>query len=179
MSPHVYELLIFSGVLAGLTSLFYETARENTYFITKKDKKKVISFQERIRLLKFSRVKQFQYPSAGKHVLLRGTEAAFERYYEFTRSENTPYKREVIIGAAIKHPSDVVYAALAPARHHHVMAFMDEQDEAGIGNTRTQGFLTSRGRFIERGEALILAKENRQIVHKHPAFWELYTEDMW
>jgi hypothetical protein len=179
MSPHVYELLIFSGVLAGLTSLFYETARENTYFITKKDKKKVISFQERIRLLKFSRVKQFQYPSAGKHVLLRGTEAAFSRYYDFTGTENSPYKREVIIGAAIKHPSNIVYAALAPARHHHVMAFMDEHGKAGIENTRDQGFLTSRGRFIERGEALMLAKENKQIIHKHPAFWELYTEDMW
>jgi hypothetical protein len=180
MSPHVCELLIFSGVLAALTSLFYESGSVDAYFMTSKDrKKKAVSFQARMTRLKYSRVKQFQYPSAGKHVLLRGTEAAFDRYYAFTRETNSRYKQELIIGAAIKHPSEVVYVALAPGRHHHVMAFMDEHGKAGIENTGCQGFLTNRGRFIKRGEALMLARQSKQIIHKHPSFRELYSEDMW
>ena len=41
-----------------------------------------------------------------------------------------------------------------------------------------QGFLTSKDRFVDRVEALEIAKQNKQINRKHGLDSELYSEDI-
>lgn len=41
-----------------------------------------------------------------------------------------------------------------------------------------QGFLTSKCRFVNREEALIIAKKYNQIIKKHGLDTELYSEDI-
>lgn len=126
--------------------------------------------------LRYSRVEEFRHRACGSIKLLRGTEAAFMRHFAFMKKPDQP---EYLVACAIKHPNGVIYAALAPGRHHHLIWAMDVFGHAGIENTRKQGFLTNTGRFVKRKEALGLARAYGQIVHKHPSYSELYTEDMW
>ena len=42
-----------------------------------------------------------------------------------------------------------------------------------------QGFITNKGRFVDRKEALEIAKANNQIRHKTGGSDELYSEDLY
>jgi len=86
---------------------------------------------------------------------------------------------EFIKYAAVRHPNGNIFAVSQPGRHGDVKMAMDRVGMAGIANTMDQGFVTSKGRFVNREEGLTIAKDRRQIVRKHPTPDELYSEDMW
>lgn len=89
---------------------------------------------------------------------------------------------ELILYAAIKHPDDHrIFAVSRPGRHHHVQQLMEMLNSADPYATGPdhQGFITTLGCFVYREEALVIAQKHRQIIEKHPAAYELYSEDMW
>lgn len=68
---------------------------------------------------------------------------------------------------------DKVYSLPAPNRHHDVIRLIDEEDVQGI-----QGFLTDKGKFLNRTNALSVALKAGQL--KDPAkLGQLYSEDIW
>lgn len=58
------------------------------------------------------------------------------------------------------------------------VAVRDELRIAMVNNT-TQGFLTNLNRFVDRKEALEIAKSAEQIIHKHNPQDELLSEDLY
>lgn len=173
MNWHVFELTMGIMVTTLLSAALYcqwENERSSYFRETREPR----PLKEQLMLLLQVRVKKYQIPSVGKMILLRGTEAAFMRYYAFGR-----IKPEKILAAAIQHPNGFIYTALNPGRHHHVIRFMSAHRVAGLSVTRNQGYLTTHGRFVDRRDGLVMATKHQQIVKKHPASWELYSEDMW
>lgn len=65
-----------------------------------------------------------------------------------------------------------------PSRHHNVLWEMDAQGLSPFVHPINQGFLTDSGRFVEREEAVGIAKAAGQIVEPR---WppHLYSEDLW
>ena len=59
---------------------------------------------------------------------------------------------------------------------YHGAIFRDYGRE---GNLRdgVQGFVTECGKFVDRVEGLMIAEEAGQILHKHPPYDELMSED--
>ena len=87
----------------------------------------------------------------------------------------------VIVCVAIKTSTDVVYSLPLPARHHDVIRYMcEEMFFDRVGGDFTQGFLASPdGRFVDRKEALVIAKEANQLIRKTPPEDILFSEDLW
>lgn len=90
---------------------------------------------------------------------------------------------EKILSAAIKFklkPDDIGYHIFTGKNHgeiiglfaHFGIKMVDRHDE-------TSGFLTTKFRFVDRQEALKIAKENNQIVYKHQPIYELMSEDLY
>jgi len=76
-----------------------------------------------------------------------------------------------------------VYTLPRPARHHTVMRHIWDtvNNDAFIGPA-AQGFVTSRGRFVNRRRALRIVKAAGQPQIDHPALnvgGRLYSEDLW
>lgn len=105
-----------------------------------------------------------------------GTAAEWLEYYSNPAAEVT---QERIECSAIQHPDGTIYAVLAPGRHHHVIWMMASIGRAGLNNTCDQGFLTSRGRYLGREAALVVAVAARQIKDKTGSSKRLFSEDMW
>jgi len=90
------------------------------------------------------------------------------------------YEKERIICSAIHNPEDVdivgeplIYCSL---RHHNILW----QSEKISRNPHHQGFLTSKGRFVNRKEGLKIALENDQIIdHSQIRGDALYSEDLY
>lgn len=63
-------------------------------------------------------------------------------------------------------------------RHHNCIAVMIE---CGLPKpiTGEQGFVTDKGEFVTREEALKIAVENNQIIKKHGIPSQLYSEDIY
>jgi hypothetical protein len=66
----------------------------------------------------------------------------------------------------------------SPLRHNDLIKILVECNLPTpiIGE---QGFITDTGRFVDRKDALEIAKESGQIIEKHGNFKVLYSEDMW
>ncbi len=80
--------------------------------------------------------------------------------------------KETIVAAACTHKGQV-YSLHRPARHGDIF----KKFNICFGPDE-QGFLTSVGRFVNRIEALYVAKRAGQIVKGHwPPY--LYSEDLW
>ena len=47
------------------------------------------------------------------------------------------------------------------------------------GYKETQGFLTNRGLFVDRHQALVIADKAKQILSKTQPSYKLFSEDMW
>ena len=83
---------------------------------------------------------------------------------------------ETIVGVAINYKG-AVYALGPPNRHNHLIRWLVER-----GNPTPipgdQGFITSKGRFVDRLVAASIAVENGQIDNLN---WppKLYSEDLW
>ncbi len=175
MNWHLSEITGFFVVIAILTAMFYcqwENERQS-YF---KNSHEPPLIKAQLKLALNFHVKEHSYPTIGRYRLLSGSGSAFMRYYAFSRKADSI---ERIIGAAIEHPCGMIYVALNPGRHHHVIRMMDYMGVAGLDTTRRQGYMTTSGRFVDRRTGLHLATLSKQIVKKHPASWELYSEDMW
>lgn len=76
--------------------------------------------------------------------------------------------------AAIKQ-NEIIYVG---KRHHNCIAIMIE---CGLPKpiTGEQGFVTDKGDFVSREEALKIAAANNQIIKKHGMSSELYSEDIY
>lgn len=86
---------------------------------------------------------------------------------------------EHIEAAAVKFDGTIL-ALPRPNRHHHVFREYYRHHSTDMPTeSLDQGFITSRGRFVDRTEGLVIADRHGQIVKKHPTFSELFSEDMW
>lgn len=67
-----------------------------------------------------------------------------------------------------------------PHRHHHLFSVCAllgiEPDHSGDAE---QGFTTHDGRFVGRGEALMMVREAGQQMRNPNAQHQLYSEDLW
>lgn len=79
--------------------------------------------------------------------------------------------------AAILH-DDHVYSIPRPGRHHNICHAMHELGMP-IEAQRVQGFTTSRGRFVDREEGVVIARAAGQIIRKTGPERLLFSEDMW
>jgi hypothetical protein len=84
---------------------------------------------------------------------------------------------ETITGVALLRDDGALWSLPKPNRHHHLFslaAFMGEDTEPC-----KQGFTTSYGRFLDRIDALAIAKAANQPIRKNGNIRELYSEDLW
>ena len=89
-------------------------------------------------------------------------------------------QKEHIICAAIHNPEDkdmadqpLIYCGL---RHTNILW----QSKLVSRNPRHQGFLTSKGRFVDRKEGLRIALDNNQIIdHTQIRGDKLYSENLY
>lgn len=109
------------------------------------------------------------------HPSLRGY-CGYESQLWQLRREGEP---ETVLMTAIRHPSGRVFGVDAPGRHHHVVALMSDHACAGLRNTRDQGFITSKGRYLGREDAWGVAAAAGQIQRITGSPGELYSEDLW
>ena len=86
--------------------------------------------------------------------------------------------REVIDSAAIFY-NNTVYSLPRPARHIDVIVYLVEVLKFPKPISRGQGFITNSGRFVNRLEALIIAKVANQILPGRGLRPQLYSEDLW
>ena len=74
---------------------------------------------------------------------------------------------------------------IAGLRHHNCFAtlsILTNKNQSHLQYEKVQGFLTSKGRFVNRQEGLVVARSANQvsadfIAHKHNA--ELHSEDIY
>jgi hypothetical protein len=84
---------------------------------------------------------------------------------------------ETILMAAIKTSDNNIATILKPGRHDDISHHLAQ------GGFKTpikgeEGFITSLGRFVDRGEARVIALDSGQIItSEFPN--RLYTEDLW
>ena len=83
---------------------------------------------------------------------------------------------ETIAAAAIRDSAGKLTTARRPFRHCDIVLELAKAgDEAALYGDK--GFVTSAGRFVERGEAMTIAVAAGQV--KQGAKQELNTEDLW
>lgn len=74
-----------------------------------------------------------------------------------------------------------VYTLPAPNRHHQLLAHATEILELPreACNVENQGFVTSSGRFVDRKEALGIARAAKQVRRDIGRAKVLFSEDVW
>ena len=77
----------------------------------------------------------------------------------------------MIVAVAMKDKEGKIYVS----RNAHVELMVMFPDEFKYAE---QGFLTSECEFVNREEALVIAKKYNQIITKHGLDTELYSEDI-
>lgn len=95
---------------------------------------------------------------------------------------------ETIIAAAIKVKNphyedfDLVISAPPPSRHFHLLHgyhdLLKTTHATGV-NRADQGFLTSTGRYVDRKEAMIIAREANQTFIAEFNDVDLFSENLW
>ena len=84
---------------------------------------------------------------------------------------------ETIERAALRTPAGVVYDLPKPGRHHDVIAAMSG---LGVGAWDCdQGFTTSEGRYVDRFEAMDIARSAGQLIGEPDMPDRLFSEDVW
>lgn len=84
---------------------------------------------------------------------------------------------EWIKAAAIKLSDSSVVTLPPPARHHNILRHMADRSWPHFNSF--QGFVTNLGRFVDREEACVLAREAGQIKVKTGPADKLFSEDLW
>lgn len=88
---------------------------------------------------------------------------------------------EYIVSAALSI-DDFIVTKPAPARHHHLIqcAFTWGGRELTTWARAKQGFLTNRGRFVDRVEGMTIARNAKQYGRGNTYTGEeLFSEDLW
>lgn len=86
-----------------------------------------------------------------------------------------------IVGVSIIYDG-VMHQLPRPNRHPHVIQKIYEENGVGIAGPDEQGFVLDDGTFIGRRDALILAKQNGQLLPRSPGQYQgdkLFSEDLW
>lgn len=79
-----------------------------------------------------------------------------------------------IVSCAIKTPCGCIISMERPNRHHNIINAYEWSIEG------TQGFLTDEGTFVDRYEALEIAKNAGQVGKFCGGDdWQLYSENLW
>jgi hypothetical protein len=100
---------------------------------------------------------------------------------------------ETIVAAAIRirnttatiippdYPEVLIVSAPPPARHHSLMHPIATMVGRCMRGPEDQGFLTSKGRYVGREEALKIAIASGQSMIDHPSrhATQLFSEDLW
>lgn len=93
---------------------------------------------------------------------------------------STPVQEHIVSAACCYN--GLILSLPAPARHYSIVQH-DECSDSIRHDLRLQGFLTSTGRFVNREEAFLIAKEANQIIARADGNIydgpELYSEDVW
>lgn len=76
------------------------------------------------------------------------------------------------------YPEYMIVAVPRPGRHHTVMHPLHELG-INVHGMNDQGFLTSKGRWVDRTEGCLIARRASQIRKKHGPDDMLFSEDMW
>ena len=85
--------------------------------------------------------------------------------------------KEKIVACAFKDPKDgKVY--LSRMCHAEILGMFYGMQDKEIGHRCEQGFITNLDRFVDRKEALQIAKNAKQELHKWCNTNELYSEDI-
>lgn len=83
------------------------------------------------------------------------------------------------IRSAEVRKAGVVYPCFAHTYHELMRLNLDAPEDVLKGEDSEQGFVTTRGRYIDRGEAFLIAQAAGQIIHKHGSDEpSLYSEDL-
>lgn len=80
--------------------------------------------------------------------------------------------------AAIKDENGKIYTLPQPARHSLIIKTLIEAEIRYLLPSAVQGFLTDDNRFVDRIEAMKIARESGQVTAVTDRK-ELYTEDLW
>ncbi len=90
--------------------------------------------------------------------------------------------QERIDCAAIKHGDGRVFSVPSPGRHHNVCSLMHELNvwDRDSEEHHVQGFVTDRGRFVDREEGRLIALRAGQIIRRCGGDQHrLYSENLW
>ncbi len=71
-----------------------------------------------------------------------------------------------------------IYSVTAPGRHHNIEALL-RQVGIPLSSDTQQGFVSTRGRWLNRKEACVVATLANQLIRKTPPETELFSEDIW
>jgi exopolysaccharide biosynthesis protein len=93
---------------------------------------------------------------------------------------------ERIAAAALKI-GDLTVSMVPPARHHTLMRAAEKNGHRERINSEQQGFITSKGRFVRRVEAMQIARAAGQLIVRKSGYMggevsmfdELFSEDVW
>jgi hypothetical protein len=76
-----------------------------------------------------------------------------------------------------------VYSLPRPARHDKVLRSLYPKWklalDSGRPTRRVQGFITTKGRFVDREEAMVIAKREGQLIVEPRYDDKLFSEDLW
>ena len=88
---------------------------------------------------------------------------------------------ELIVAVAIRTP-EAILTLPRPARHGNLLHVASKLG-GGSGSEQDQGFLTNRGRFVNRVEGAQIALKSGQTDYVRAPGWDgegcLFTEDLW
>ncbi len=86
---------------------------------------------------------------------------------------------EFIVGVAIV-VDGLRYELPMPKRHHHCIHLAwEDSGKSKMVVCESQGFITSLGRYVDRKEALIIARNAGQLLKRHFHATELFSESVW
>lgn len=96
-----------------------------------------------------------------------------------TDKEDTIHKAEQIISAALECRG-VIYSMPKPARHHTIINAVFPPGKPLSVDPIYQGFLTNKGRFVDRFDAMKIAKNSvLGFAEKIGDRTDLFSEDLW
>jgi hypothetical protein len=74
---------------------------------------------------------------------------------------------------------EVIFSMPRPNRHHHILQAAFPAGETPPPYPLYQGFLTTTGRFVDRFDAMVIAREAGDFKDGDPKRPELFSEDLW
>ena len=104
-----------------------------------------------------------------------GTAAEYREFFSGDCSE----PERIVHTATMHRRTKRIYSVAAPGRHHQVLSMMRQVGLVTNHGENIQGFISSRGRFLNRTEAAVVAKLANQLIRKTAPESELFSEDLW